>query len=160
MPAAPAVNEQELAGAPAVARPKSVDNAFLLWMIGAGIYLVFVIIGVSTDAARDSLERSLGRAPTDSEVTGAKAFALILGLLFIGLFVLFAFLMRAGRNWARITLTVLGGISIVLNLLGIGNADALSVIITLLLILLIAGSIYLMYRPDANRYFAPGAAQR
>lgn len=160
MPAAPAVNEQQELAGPAVARPKPVDNSFVLWLIGAGLYLVFVILGTATGSTREGLERSFGRPPTDAEVNTAKIFGLVIGLAMIGLFVLFAFMMRAGRNWARITLTVLGGISIVLNLFGIRSAGALNLIITLVLVVLVAAAIYLMYRPESNNYFSAGRVRQ
>lgn len=108
MPSAPPPN---MAGQPAPSRPKSVDTAFLLWMIVVGIQVV-------------------------------------------GLFVLLAYLMRRGKNWARITLAVLGGLSVILALVGLGSADPLNMVVNLVGLGLIVGAIYLMFRPDVNPYFA------
>jgi hypothetical protein len=170
MPAAPSLNEQELAGVTPAERPKSVDNAFMLWMIGAGLSLLSLIVSFTIggdaikDAARDSLRQSQGREPSQQDVdnlaNASLIIGVIIGLLFIGLFVLFAYKMRAGRNWARITLTVLGGLSIVLTLIGVGGAGAIDLIVRLVQALLIVGAVYYMFRPDANNYFNAGRVRR
>jgi hypothetical protein len=168
MPTAPALNEQEIQ--PVVAeRPKSVDNAFLLWIIGAAISLLSVIfiftVGADaiTDSAREGLKNS-GRAYTEDDVknlaNATKIIGVVIGLLFVGLFVLFAYKMRAGRNWARIVLTVLGGLSIVFTLIGISSTDGLTLVVRLIQAVLTLVAIYFMFRPDANRYFAAGKVRR
>ncbi|MFL6140794.1 MAG: hypothetical protein ACJ72N_02845 [Labedaea sp.] len=168
MPTAPSLNEQEYQPVPAD-RPKSVDNAFLLWLIGAGISLLGVIfvltVGVDaiTDSARESLKNS-GRPYTEEDVKNfanlSKIIGVVIGLLFVGLFVLFAYKMRAGRNWARILLTVLGGLSLVFTLLGISSTDGLTLVVRLIEAVLTLVAIYFMFRPEANRYFAAGRARR
>jgi hypothetical protein len=169
MPAAPALNEQDLAPTAAVVRPKSVDNAFLLWMIGAGISLLSVIFVFTVgsdaikDAARESL-RNAGRSFTEDDVTSlanaTKVIGIVIGLIFIGLFVLFAYKMRAGRNWARITLTVLGALNIIFTLINIRSSGAINLIVSLIMAVLILVAVYFMFRPDANQYFAAGKARR
>src|SRR5436190_4478632 len=164
MPTAPALNEQEIQPV-AAERPKSVDNAFLLWIIGAGIYLLIVTLTVTfgadaiTDSTREGLKNS-GRAYTEDDVknlaNATKIIGVVLGLLFVGLFVLFAYKMRAGRNWARIVLTVLGGLSIVVTLISISSTDGLTLVVRLIGTVLTLVTIYFMFRPDANRYFAAG----
>src|SRR3982074_1136985 len=87
MPAAPALNEQDLAPAVPVNRPKSVDNAWMLWMIGAAISLLSLIFiftvdaGAITDQARKSLETG-GKHPTQKEVDDAANLFKITGVIF------------------------------------------------------------------------------
>ena len=169
MPVAPALNEQELAPAVPADRPKTVDNAWNLWMIGAAISLLSLIFifTIDSDAIAEQARKSLegqGKQPTQKEVDDAanlfKITGVIFSLLFIGLFVLFAYKMRAGRNWARITLTVLGGLSVVSTLFGLSSASGVHLVVALIQMVLILVAIYFMYRPDANQYFAASKARR
>ena len=62
-----------------------------------------------------------------------------------------AYAMRAGRNWARITLCVLGGVAVVAGLFGLGG----SLLFTLVeLALIVMGAIF-MFRKEAAAYFTP-----
>ena len=168
MPAAPSLNEQEYQPVPAD-RPKSVDNAFLLWIVGAVISLLTVIfvftVGADaiTDAARESLKNS-GRSYTEDDVknvaNATKIIGVVVGILFIGLYVLFAYKMRAGRNWARITLTVLGALNVISILFSFRQAGGVSVVIGLIEAVVILAAIFLMFRPDANQYYAAGKVRR
>ena len=145
-------------------RPKTVDTAFLLWMIIAALGVVSLILQLTigdefTRAARISLEQQnepFTEQDVETIANAAKFFALAIGLLFVGLFLLFAYRMRAGKNWARITLTVLGGLSVVFTLIGLASSDPLTLIIRLADAVLIVAAIYYMFRPDANQYFATG----
>ena len=85
---------------------------------------------------------------------------MIFSLIFIGLFVLFAYKMRAGRNWARITLTVLGALSVVSTLFGLSSASGLHLVIALIQMVLILVAIYFMYRPESNQYYAANKVRR
>ena len=169
MPAAPALNEQELAPAVPAERPKSVDNAWMLWMIGAGISLLSLIFiftvdaDAITDQARKTLEnqnKSFTQQDVDDAASLFKITGVIFSLIFIGLFVLFAYKMRAARNWARITLTVLGALSVVSTLFGLSSASGLHLVVALIQMVLILVAVYFMYRPDANQYFAARKARR
>lgn len=167
MPAAPALNEQELAPAVPANRPKSVDNAFNLWLVIIGLAVVGLIIGLTVgsddylQAARDALA---GQNKTEDEIkdyaNAAKVFSAIIAIVFVALYLLFAYKMRAGRNWARITLTVLGGLNVVSVLFSFRNAGGLGIVIGLIEAVVILAAIYMMFRPDANQYFAAGKVRR
>jgi uncharacterized membrane protein len=168
MPSAPALNEQELRGV-IVDRPKSVDNAFMVWLTSAAIGVLSLILSISLgrdqirDAARTSLQgqnKAFTEADLNNAVTIATVFAILVGIIIAGLFLLFAYKMRAGRNWARITLTVLGALSILFTILGVGNSGVASLIVSLIQAALILIAVYFMYRPDANQYFAAGRRPR
>src|SRR5438105_2384603 len=106
MPAAPALNEQELAPPVPANRPKSVDNAFTMWLviIAPGVISLIVTLTFGSDdftkAARDAMA---GQNKTEQEIKDAanlaKAFTAIIAVVFVALYLLFAFKMRAGRNW-------------------------------------------------------------
>lgn len=164
MPSAPAFDERAAAPAP-VARPKSVDNAFMAWLTvtAIGVLSLILVITVSGDDIRKSLQDSnpnYTAKQLDDAVTTGKVVGIILGLIFVGLYLLFVYKMRAGRNWARITLTVLGALSILSTLLGSGQNGALLLIVGLVQAVLIVAAVYFMYRPDANQYFAAGKRVR
>jgi hypothetical protein len=164
MPAAPPLDEQQAAPPPAaVDRPTSVDRSFILWVIAAGITLVSVLLTLTlggdaiTDAARETL-RARGEQFSEDDVTQSatafKTFTAIIGVLFAVLYVGFAYAMRGGKNWARIAIAILGGINLILVVLSSAGGGGLGLIINLAVAVLLLVAIYLMFRPDANQYFA------
>jgi hypothetical protein len=166
MPTAPSLNEQELAPVVAADRPRSVNVAFIMWLVVGVILLVSValVLAVSDeslkDAARTTLDRQGKKNPTPQELDDAvsliRTFGVVFNLVFAALVLGFAFFMRAGRNWARISVTVVGGILIVLSLFG-GGVNVAFVVLELLIIL---GAVAFMYRADAKAFFAAGKARR
>lgn len=146
----------------APARPKPVDTSFLLWITSAAIGVIGFVVGLSAgrEATREQLiedARQRGENLTDSQIdtlvtTGFVVGGLLVAVL-LGLYLLFAFKMRAGRNWARITLAVLGGISLVLAIIQLTGGNAVSTLVTLVQIALIGGAIYFMYTKEASGYF-------
>jgi hypothetical protein len=169
MPSAPAVSEEELAPPPPVARPKSVDNSFLLWLVITGLGVLSLILTLTvgsddiTEQARKALEdagRSTSPADVDSAANTARTVAVVGGLLFTALYLLFVFMMRAGKNWARITLAVLGLIGIVGTLVQLRSVGVVTMLFGFLQLILILGAAYFMFRPDANQYFAANKHRR
>lgn len=166
MPAAPALNEQELAPVAAGPRPRSVTTAFILWMVLGVILLASLILVLVAsddslrDAAKQALDRQNKKNPSEQEIKDTisliRTFGIVFNLVFLALVAAFAFLMRGGRNWARISVTVVGGILVVLGLFG-GGINVLFVVIELLIIV---GAVFFMYRPDAKAFFAAGKASR
>ncbi|MBM7770475.1 protein-S-isoprenylcysteine O-methyltransferase Ste14 [Actinokineospora baliensis] len=160
MPAAPPINEQ----LPAAVRPKSVTTSFQLWVVSAilGVIGFIVTVAIGTDALRENAAtalRSQGKAATASEidtvVTAGLVFAGVIAALSFGLYLLFAFKMRAGRNWARMTLAVLGTIGLIVNVLGLvseGNSPA-NLVVGVIQVLLVGTAIYFMFTADSKAYF-------
>ena len=74
--------------------------------------------------------------------------ALATALVVFGLYLLFAFLIREGRNWARIGGTVLVGPALVAALV---HGEVAQVYATAAA----AAGLALLYRRDSNRYFRP-----
>ena len=164
MPTAPPLGEPDVAPV-AVERPTSVNTAFILWLVIGLLLLVSLVLFLAVSSAdledqiRQGLERS-GRTLTDQEIkdgaAGYRVLAIGLNLVFAVLILAFAFVLRAGRNWARITLTALGGIVVILGLFGFGG----NFLITLLELVVGAIAVVFMFRKDSNRYFAAGRAPR
>lgn len=151
---------------PTFAPPQEVRTSFLLWIIGIVIgavstLSVFLILDDVLAAA--AAERPPELTPEQfrtAAMVGIVVFA-VLYLIALALVALFAFKMRSGRNWARIVLTVLGAIGILLNLGGLfgggsaGGGNVVDLILPIVQLVLLGAAIFLMYRPAANAYFAP-----
>ncbi len=159
-PQAPPLNESELR---APARPKSVDTAYLLWMIAAGVGVVANLIGFLTAeaVARETLEAF----NLDSSAVGnvePSYGSLIFSLAMAVVWVLVVMQMRKGANWARILLAVLGGIAVILGLIGllaigilfaVGFLGVIQALLSLVQLVVIIGAIVFMFKSDSNHYF-------
>jgi len=141
--------------------PAVVHRAFLAW-VGA------IVAGVGEAAVHVGTELSAGAAP--GGVAGGLALRAAIYTLAVWIFVQ----MRAGRNWARIALTVLlgglGTLSLVVepiswlaagNSLGAAVADASAGELVIAFsrvahVVAVLVGVALMYQPAANRYFRTG----
>lgn len=120
--AAPPAPEHDTA---ALSRPATINAAF--WIAVVVPLLATVLIVVNTFLQQEAIRSSI--SASDPEVRELAGTAALVGIGFVvfffavlsGLWILFGFKMRAGRNWARITLTVFASLWLlvsVLNLLG------------------------------------------
>jgi hypothetical protein len=141
--------------------PGSVVAAFWLYLLSAVVGIVGAVLAMAnrqsiTDAARQANQDSGGKlteTQIDQGVTiiivGALVFAVVVALLYL----LFAFKLKAGRNWARVVLTILTVLSVIALFVTKGTTaityvgDAAAVIATVMAFL-----------PRSNAYFA--AAKR
>ncbi|MGH3431559.1 MAG: hypothetical protein ACRDQB_01850 [Thermocrispum sp.] len=143
-------------------RPKSVNTSFMLWMINVvigviGSIITFIVLDDMIEAAANEVGVSVGAAQDAARpiVIGA----IVLGLVILGVLALLAFQMRNGKNWARITLTILGALALILALVNIGDEFAVegfgvvSGLISIARMGLIAVGIVLMYVADSNQFF-------
>lgn len=141
-------------------RPKEVEISFGLWVAT----LVIGVIGAALSysqmrqiqaqminqmvAQNPPMDQSMiERTATTALVVGTVLWLLVMAAMF-----LFVFLMRAGRNWARIVLAVLGGLYVIFSLIGVAVAGSVA---GLLQLLLLVGAIVTMFLPAANAWFAP-----
>lgn len=165
MPAAPALNEQELVAPATVERPRSVDRAFIFWLVLGALAVItgILVLAASDDTIREGaktlLDRQGKKNPTEQEIkdqiSGIRVFYIFFGVVFAALLVAFAFTMRAGKNWARITVAIVGGLFVVLSTL---NGFYLPLVLVDLVVAVTA--MFLMYRSDAKAFFAAGKASR
>jgi hypothetical protein len=165
MPAAPSLNEQELGRTEVVGRPKSVDMAFILWLVTVVGLLLSLVIYLAVSAAsleetiRVGLERQ-NRTMSAEDIKDAAALyrtlAIVINLVFAVLVAAFAFAMRGGKNWARVTLIVLAGLNVVLGLFGFSG----SILITLVELVLAGVAVVFMFRGEAKAYFGSGQLRR
>ncbi|MGH3902776.1 MAG: hypothetical protein ACRDTE_01030 [Pseudonocardiaceae bacterium] len=144
-------------------RPKEVDYSFWLWVTNFALGLVGLIFFVGEfDTIRDTaLEeaRRQGGAIDDAQLesitTTALIIAVIIGVLFSALQVLFAFFMRKGRNWARIVLAVFGGLSVLSGLYSLATASGGQLALSMISLLVVIGAVVTMFLAAANPWFRP-----
>ncbi|MBA2309402.1 MAG: hypothetical protein H0W01_08935 [Pseudonocardiales bacterium] len=152
--------EQPRAAGPA---PKEVETAFRLLMANVVIGIIGSILSFATiPSLVDERIRTSDLPNVEAAVRTGIIIGVVIGLVILALYIFFAFQMRGGKNWARITLTVLGALSVVFTLIGIGTYSSLiatglfgvlSVVISLIQLGLVIAAIYFMFRPAANAYF-------
>jgi hypothetical protein len=145
-----------LRGAP----PKRVNIAFWLYIAAAALSLISLIISLTTvDASRSALEQQLERQGTtvdqatlDAAIGATITASVVFGLLYLAAYVLFAFFMRRGANWARIVLLVITALSLldVLSGFGVGAVRVLLGVIATVLI----------FTGDAGPYFRGAKARK
>lgn len=154
------------AGAPVAAPsapPRTVNIAFWLYVVGAVLSVVSGIITLATigaqrdqalDAVRNSDQANGQNAQSlvDGIIAAATVWAIITLIFWAVTFVLFAYFMRRGANWARIVLTVLTALSL-LNILagyGVGFLQFAATVV----------AVVLMWLRPSNEYFAAVRASK
>jgi hypothetical protein len=159
----PSPSQTSLGLSTRVTRPKAIVTAFQLTLAG----LVFGVIGtVLTQLvdheevvrlARSTLTRT-GRPFTEDDVVALIAPVRIAGgftvAVLAGLILLVAFKMRAGRNWARLLLTLFALLSMV-NFLGAVSASgaALDFIWELAGAACWVAAVIYLFRPESMTFF-------
>jgi hypothetical protein len=167
------------AGAPVTepVRPVTVTAAFWCWIAVIAAWAVSLIILLTSsawDQALAAATNSANRSSTSTVVVDAQSvinfvrvFAVVVFVIVAGLYLLFAFKMRAGRNWARITLTVLG----ILGVLGSITPSSRSVTVNgqvyesssgpgWVTAVLTLAAVVLMFVGGANEFFTASKAHR
>jgi hypothetical protein len=147
-------------GNAAQAVPQQVTIAFWLYILAAAISLVSLIVGLANsgslkaEAQRQMETQGLqvSESALNATVTAAIAVSVVFGILYVGAYLLFAYFMRRGANWARIVLLIITGLSLfgILGGNGLGAARAVLALIASVLILL----------KPANDYFKEVSARK
>lgn len=157
--AAPPINLDN--DADRIAPPTPVLVSFWIWIAGAALS---VIGGVIEIFQRNAIINSLAKAkpagvsrdqyPQIANLT--ITVTVIVALVFAALYVLFAFRIREGRNWARGVLTVLTVLGVVYDVLDV-NSLSLSTIVSALIAIV---AVILLYVPASSAFFAAVRARR
>lgn len=84
----------------------------------------------------------------------------MVGLLGAALWLWMAYANKAGKSWARVVATVLGGLNILFTLFSLSGGGGLNLIINVLTIALAAYILYLLYRPESSAYYAAVSGKR
>jgi cellobiose-specific phosphotransferase system component IIC len=152
-----------------VVRPKAVDSAFQAVLASVAISAVGTVVTVLLD--RTQLTRyvtdMLADLPREQRVdanTMVGAFQVILAFsiaIFAGLFALFAIKMRAGRNWARVLLTVYTVYGVMTFLTAMASTGAeLGLMWSLAEVAFGVTAVVYMFRPESTKYFAETKQRR
>ncbi len=156
-------NPAEQQPRPAGPAPQEVETAFRLLIASVVIGLLGSLLSLPnfSSLVDETVKASNGTVTEATARTGIIV-GLVIGLVILALYLFFVFQMRKGKNWARITLTVLGALNVVFTLIGFASASALvgtgalgllNVLISVVGALLVVAAIYFMFRPAANAYF-------
>ncbi|MEN2739247.1 hypothetical protein ABCS02_15760 [Microbacterium sp. X-17] len=135
--------------------PSRVNTAFWLYIACAAVSLVMMIVAIATAGAAVSQVQQSGKlsaGDTSAAVGVLVTTSVVVGVLYIVAYVLFAVFMRRGANWARIVLLIVTALSLTgaLGLFGVG---------ALRLVLGVVATI-LVFIPPASEYFRSGRAAR
>ncbi|WP_226437421.1 MULTISPECIES: hypothetical protein [Rhodococcus] len=161
------------AGPGARAVPQDVTTAFQLWCGVLALAVVTTVLGVvdlwqSRDVLVDTMLEVSGDAAADGitaeqlEDMMPMAFGLtvVVGVLIVGVLFLVVRQMRNGKNWARMTLTLIGVFMSLTTLptvfgVGVGTGATGWLVGALGIVQIVAtvGAIVLMHRRESNRYF-------
>ncbi len=143
-------------------KPSSVATAVKLMWLGAVLSLVSVLLlPTQRDAIRTEIENDdvLSTADIDAAVSIALTVAVVVGLIGTGLWIWMAVMNDKGRNWARITATVFGGLGLAFGLLGlVGGAfgaqpTMLNLVITVLNLVVALATIILLWDRRSSEWF-------
>ncbi|WP_309118003.1 hypothetical protein [Saccharothrix sp.] len=155
IPPPPPLSESELSGSSTAARPpvpNEVRIAFWIWVAGAALFLLSAVYTLTqrdqfVEAVRQTPEaQGLSPEAFDAAVTASWMLAVVASAVLGGLFVLFAYQVRAGKGWARVVLAVLTAAVLLFVLFGPS-------LLGLLIALMSVVAVVMLYMPNAKEYF-------
>jgi hypothetical protein len=149
-PAAPPPMESQQ---PDITPPGTIVGAFWCYVASAvlGVVAVLLLFGqrpTLREAAQQANPRPVPPAQLDQEVQVILVTSVVIGVIIAALFVFFSFKLKAGRNWARIVLTIVAVLALLRIVASQGNATPLSLIGDLAAV---AGAV-LSYLPQSSAY--------
>jgi hypothetical protein len=140
--------------------PPSVLNAVKLMYVGAAISTVSLVISlVDIGGTKDAIKKarpSLTAAQVNQLNTFIITLAIVSGVIGVALWLWMARANSQGRNWARITSTVLFGLA-TLDLWGVLSQPktVLGLVFPLLTWLVGLGAIVFLWRKESTEFFKP-----
>lgn len=158
---------------PATSAPTPVTAAFFVYLATAALSLITIVLTLNSDIwdqaiAEGTRGADTGNIDPQQLVSIAKGIVIGVGVVFLAVYLLFAFKMRAGRNWARITLTVFSALGLLSTFNATGSVtvnnrtftSTSSEVTGWIGTLLAIAAIVLMYLPASNAYFRDVKARR
>ena len=146
---------------PQVRRPGTVEAAFWIYLVSGVLTLALTLL-VFTQAGKQAIQNAVRQSGStqnmseDQLVQTAQIVAVAAAVIGLAIALLFAFKMRAGRNWARIVLTVFAVLSL-LSLFGVRTGTSFTDFIGPIVSLV---ALVLMWLPASNEYFAAAKRRR
>ncbi|HEY8719523.1 hypothetical protein [Pengzhenrongella sp.] len=152
------------AGAPELAKlpaPADVQKSVRLWFASFAVGLVGGILVFALTDQGAAIQKAMNANPSltsaqaKSAITMSLVGALVGAIIGLGIQVFLVFKMKAGRNWARIVLTVWVSLSVLgsLAVAAMGSSSGLGVVVQVVQVLLVVAAGVFMFRPAANAYF-------
>ncbi|AKU17626.1 hypothetical protein [Luteipulveratus mongoliensis] len=151
-----------------VVKPKSIDLAVKLMYAGAGLAVINIILaffmkGTIKDKVREQLEKdNKSLDDLDTIVNSAIIVSVVVGLIAVALWIFMARSNDAGKSWARIVATVLGGLSI-LSFLGSLTQDTttgVTLAFSIISLILAAAILFFLWKKESSQYYAAKSAPR
>jgi hypothetical protein len=153
-----------------VSRPKAIDTAFQLTIAGLVLGVIGTVVTTLADheqvvrVVRSMLTRT-GQPFTEDDVVSLIGPTRIAGGILValaaGVVVLVAFKMRAGRNWARLLLTLFALLGMV-NFLGAVTASGVALVLiwNLAGVAFWAAAVVYLFRPESMTFFTESKKRR
>lgn len=143
--------------------PQAVLNAVKLMYLGAAISTASVIASLADIGAIKPALRTQFPHDTPAQINTAFKSLLIVALISAGIGIgLWLWMARAnsqGKNWARITSTVLFALETLSVLASLrGPKTIVGLVFPILTWLVGLGAVWLLWRPESNAFFKPQAA--
>lgn len=155
-------------------RPQTVVIAFWCWIATVVVSVIGLFITLNSPIWEQAIaygarQSNAANINVESLVNGLKIVTVVIALVLIGVYLLFAVKMYGGRNWARIVLTIFGVLGALSALTPTSrtvtvnsqvydvNTGAWASYVTALLAVV---AIVLMYLPQSNPYFKQSLAYR
>jgi hypothetical protein len=130
--------------------PTSVQRSFQLWIAAVVVGVLGSVFSLATSAT----------VPNGYLAAGG-IIGVVVGLLFLAALVYLAIRMRGGENWARVALSVLGGVSAVFTVVGVlltaglgVSPGGISTVVSLVQAAIIVAAIIFSFQAPANAYFS------
>jgi hypothetical protein len=147
------------AAPPDVPQPSSILLAVRLMYVGAALSVIGLLTTVfRTDEIREAVEdsdRTLTESEVDTVVNVGIAFAIVIGLVGVGLWIWMAVTNGRGLSWARVVATVFGGLNVLFTLVGFSRPEStgLANVIGVLGAVLAVVILVLLWQPESSRYY-------
>lgn len=147
--------------------PQTVLTAFYLMLAAAAANVVGLFVGLAQlptarEEARQASDGVLSDQQIDLIVNITVGVSVLIEVISVGLWIWLAFAIRSGKNWARITGTVLFGLysaSILFSLVNVQSSAAAALAISVLGWLLAVAVTVLIWAGPARTYFRPAQPQ-
>ncbi|MDQ2748089.1 MAG: hypothetical protein M3Y44_00915 [Actinomycetota bacterium] len=138
--------------------PAPVGNAVRLMFVRAamGVLSLIALLATKDTLRKEVLKKNSGYSTQklDDVVNAAVTIGIVIGLVFIVLYVLLALQVGKGKNWARIVTWVLAGLGVLSGLASFAQPEpALSRILGVIGLLIDIAIIVLLAQRPSNEYF-------